>query len=422
MELEKEYALIGATVIDGNGGPPASDTTVVVKNGVIEEVGDRESIKLKEGIQKVDISGYYLMPGLIDVHVHFTGLRRGDFASIEWLFESNLTQAMRTTVEAEKVLDAGFTTVRSCGSRYDISLRQLIQEGTIIGPRLITAGLCIASRGGHGDIRGDKYEMPEGLTNMTDPMGVYCNGADEIRKFVRILCNQNVDLIKVIASGGGEGPTDRLDDVAFSREELQVLVDEAHMHHKRVAAHSECIETTRMVVELGVNTIEHGGCPRGKIGLDEDVCEAMVEKDIILVPTLAINYCGGPWDTAKTTAAGAIIDEILNGFMLAIKRGVKIAAGSDAFADNITPYGKHNIGEIKLLVDILGFTPLEAITSATKIGAEACGIGDKIGTIEKGKLADLLVFKNDPTSNIDVLLKKEDIKYIIKDGSLAIEH
>ncbi|GAH58537.1 unnamed protein product, partial [marine sediment metagenome] len=242
------------------------------------------------------------------------------------------------------------------------------------------------------------------------------------RKFVRILCNQNVDLIKVIASGGGEGPTDRLDDVAFSREELQVLVDEAHMHHKRVAAHSECIETTRMVVELGVNTIEHGGCPRGKIGLDEDVCETMVEKDIILVPTLAINYCGGPWDTAKTTAAGAIIDEILNGFMLAIKRGVKIAAGSDAFADNITPYGKHNIGEIKLLVDILGFTPLEAITSATKIGAEACGIGDKIGTIEKGKLADLLVFKNDPTSNIDVLLKKEDIKYIIKDGSLAIEH
>lgn len=169
-----------------------------------------------------------------------------------------------------------------------------------------------------------------------------------------------------------------------------------------------------MAVELGVTTIEHGDCAGGMC-LDDEVCKAMVEKDIILVPTLLVSFVG-PW------AVQEIPKHIIASHKLAIERGVKIALGSDAFADNFTPYGKHNIGEIKLLVDILGMTPLEAITSATKIGAEACGISDKVGTIENGKLADLLVVRGDPSSNIDILLHKENVKYIIKGGDLVIEH
>lgn len=414
MEFEKEYALIGATLIDGNGGSPEGDTTVVVKNGVIEEVGDWRSVKLENDIQKIDLSGYYLMPGLIDVHIHFCGIKRGEYESPDWYFESNLTQAMRTTAEARKVLDAGFTTVRSCGSRYDISLRQVIQEGEIIGPRVLASGPCICSLG-DDDIRRDIYDVPYDLANERDPANIHIGaGVAEIRKTVRMLCNQNVDLIKVKLTGSGSGPGDRLDDLTFSREEVEALIDEACMHHKRVAAHSECIERTRMAVELGVSTIEHGDCVEG-ICLDDEICKTMIEKGIILVPTLSASFIG-PW------AAQEIPNHIVASHKLAIRNGVKIALGADAFADNFTPYGNYNIGEIKLLVDVLGMTPLQAITAATKIGAEACGISDKVGTIEKGKLADLLVVKEDPTSNIDVFLGKENVKYIIKEGDLVIEH
>jgi len=413
-ELGKEYALIGATLIDGNGGAPVRDTTVVVRNGVIEEAGAKRSITIKVGIQQVDLSGYYLMPGLIDVHFHFSGIKRGEYMSPDWYFESKLTQAMRTIIEARKVLDVGFTTVRSCGSRYDISLRQVIQEGEIIGPRVVASGLCICSLG-DDDIRRDIYDVPYDLSNERDPANIHiAGGVAEMRKTVRMLCNQNVDLIKVKLTGSGSGPGDRLNDLTFSREEVEALIDEARMHNKRVAAHSECIERTRMAVELGVSTIEHGDCVEGMC-LDDGICKTMIEKDIILVPTLSASFIG-PW------AVQEISEHIIASHKLAIKRGVKIALGSDAFADNFTPYGKYNIGEIKLLVDILGMTPLEAITSATKIGAEACGIGDKVGTIEKGKLADLLVVRGDLTSNIDILLDKENVKYIIKGGNLVIEH
>jgi len=141
----------------------------------------------------------------------------------------------------------------------------------------------------------------------------------------------------------------------------------------------------------------------------------MAEKNIFLTPTLSIYFL-------EMKAGEKLPQYLINGWKRAIKSGVKILLGTDAWADPITPYGKYNVGEIKLLVDILGMTPLEAITSATKFGAEACGIGDKVGTIEKGKLADLLVVKKDPSRNVDILLDKENIKYVVKEGCLAVEH
>jgi len=141
----------------------------------------------------------------------------------------------------------------------------------------------------------------------------------------------------------------------------------------------------------------------------------MADKNIFLTPTLSINFVG-------SSAVKELPKYLIDNYKRAIKNGVKILLGSDAHADPITPYGKYNIGEIKFLVDLLGMTPLQAITSATKLGAEACGIGNKVGTIEKGKLADLLVVKENPSVDIDVLVRKENVKYIIKEGNLAVEH
>jgi imidazolonepropionase-like amidohydrolase len=141
----------------------------------------------------------------------------------------------------------------------------------------------------------------------------------------------------------------------------------------------------------------------------------MVEKNIFLTPTLAIFY----FDLEED-------EDILPSWVKSLKRakkhGVKMLLGTDTWADSVTPYGKFNISELKLLVDVLEMTPLEAITAATKHGAEACGIGDKIGTVEKGKLADLLVVKRDPVSDIEVLLDKDNVRYVIKDGKFVVNH
>jgi imidazolonepropionase-like amidohydrolase len=413
MKLEEEYALIGGTLIDGNGGIPVKDVTIVVRNGVIEEVGDRKSVRLEDRIQKVDISGFYLVPGLIDVHVHIIGVAHGPL--IDNIIEPNYLQAIRTVAEAGKLLDHGFTTVRSGGSRYDVYLKRAIEEGTIPGPRILACGLGLCRSRGHGDsVRRDIYEIPEKWADQSRPKAQTVDGVEEIRKAIRKLVAQNVDHIKFWATGGGAWEKERCTDIHFSMEEMKAIMDESHMLGLKVMCHAENLQSVKALVELGVNSIEHGDNEDGD-ELDEETCKKMAEKNIFLTPTLSINFI-------ETNADTKLPQYLINGWKRAIKNGVKILLGTDAWADSITPYGKYNIGEIKLLVDILGMTPLQAITSATKFGAEACSIGDKVGTIEKGKLADLLVVKKDPSKNVDILLNKENIKYVVKDGNLAAEH
>ena len=150
MEPIRTYALTGATVIDGHGGAPLNDTTVLVHNGVIKAVGRRESIIVEDNISDFDVGGHFILPGLIDAHVHIVGV--GSPELLDNIIESNYLQAMRTVVEAGKLLEYGFTTIRSAGSRYDIFLKRAIEEGTVIGPRILTCGLRSAVQGGMGII------------------------------------------------------------------------------------------------------------------------------------------------------------------------------------------------------------------------------------------------------------------------------
>ena len=413
MELGKEYALTGATVIDGNGGPPQKNTTVVVKNGVIEYVGGWQSANLTGNIQKVDTSEYHLMPGLIDCQVHFTGDSGDD--NLGWLAESTLLKAIRSVDEARRVLDVGFTTVKSCGSRYDIYLKRAIEEGMIIGPRILACGLQLhRTWGSEDDIRRDIFDIPEDWAQQNANCAQPCDGVEEIRKAIRKLLGQNVDHIVFCATGGDTSEKDRLGDMHYSMAEMKTIVEEAHMVGLGVMCYARNLQAIKDAIELGVQTIKYGDTPEGE-ELDEETCKKMAEKNIYLNPTLSV-YFVDAW------AVEEIPKHILNGWKRAMKNGVKMLLGSDPYSEKVTPFGKTNIGEIKYLVDLLEMTPLEAITSGTKYGAEDCGIADKVGTIEKGKLADLLVVKGDPSSNVDVLLDKENIKYIIKEGNLVIEH
>ncbi|RLB98855.1 MAG: hypothetical protein DRH90_21325 [Deltaproteobacteria bacterium] len=413
VESVQTYALIGATVIDGHGGAPLNDAVILVDNGAIKEVGGRESIKVGDDITKFDVEDHFILPGLIDAHVHMVGV--GSPKLLDNIVESNYLQAMRTVVEAGKLLEYGFTTIRSAGSRYDIFLKRAIEEGTVIGPRILTCGLALCRSRGHGDyIRRDIYEIPEDFLKDNLPKALLVDGVDEVRKAVRQIIGQNVDHIKVWATGGGASEKERATDMHFTRDELEVIVEEARMVGLPVMCHAESVESVKLAVELGVRSIEHADDDNG-FELDDETCRKMVEKNIFLTPTLAIFY----FDLEEG-------EDILPSWVRSLKRarkhGVKMLLGTDTWADSVTPYGKFNISEIKLLVDVLDMKPIEAITAATKHGAEACGIDDKVGTIEKGKLADLLVVKKDPVADIEVLLDKDNVRYVIKGGRFVVNH
>lgn len=410
MEPVRTYALTGATVIDGHGGAPLNDAVILVDNGTIKEVGRQESINVEDNIMKIDVGGHFILPGLVDVHVHLVGV--GSPELLDNIVESNYLQAMRTVVEAGKLLEYGFTTIRSAGSRYDIFLKRAIEEGTVIGPRILTCGLALCRSRGHGDsIRRDIYEFPENFVKDNLPKAMLVDGVDEVRKAVRQIIGQNVDHIKFWATGGGAWEKERATDMHFTRAEMEVIVEEARMVGLPVMCHAESVESIKIAVDLGVRSIEHADDANG-FELDDETCRKMVEKNIFLTPTLAIFYFDG----------ADILPSWVRSLKRARKHGVKILLGTDTWADSATPYGKFNISEIKLLVDVLDMKPLEAITAATKHGAEACGIGDKVGTVEIGKLADLLVVKKDPVSDIEVLLDKDNVRYVIKDGRFVVNH
>jgi len=413
VESVKTYALIGATVIDGHGGVPLNDAAILVDHGAIKEVGSRESIKLGDDITKIDVKGHFILPGLIDAHVHMVGV--GSPKLLDNIVESNYLQAMRTVVEAGKLLEYGFTTIRSAGSRYDIFLKRAIEEGTVIGPRILTCGLALCRSRGHGDyIRRDIYEIPEDFLKDNLPKAMLVDGVDEVRKAVRQIIGQNVDHIKVWATGGGAWEKERATDMHFTRDEMEVIVEEARMVGLPVMCHAESVESVKIAVDLGVRSIEHAD-DDNEFELDDETCRKMVEKNIFLTPTLAIFY----FDLEE---GEDILPSWIRSLKRARKHGVKILLGTDTWADSVTPYGKFNISEIKLLVDVLDMKPIEAITAATKHGAEACGIGDTVGTIEKEKLADLLVVKKDPVSDIEVLLDKDNVRYVIKEGRFVVNH
>jgi len=413
VESIQSYALVGATVIDGHGGVPLNDAVVFIDNGAIKEVGSRESINIGDEFTKIDVKGHFILPGLIDAHVHMVGV--GSPKLLDNIVESNYLQAMRTVVEAGKLLEYGFTAIRSAGSMYDIFLKRAIEEGTVVGPRILTCGLALCRSRGHGDyIRRDIYEIPEDFLKDNLPKAVLVDGVEEVRKAVRQIIGQNVDHIKVWATGGGASEKERATDMHFTRDELEVIMEEAGMVGLPVMCHAESVESVKMAVDLGVRSIEHADDDNG-FELDDETCRKMVEKNIFLTPTLAIFY----FDLEE---GEDILPSWIRSLKRARKHGVKILLGTDTWADSATPYGKFNISEIKLLVDVLDMTPLEAITAATKHGAEACGIGDTLGTIEKGKLADLLVVKKDPVADIEVLLNKENVRYVIKDGRFVVNH
>ena len=401
----KTTVLKAARLFDGESGKITTPGVVVVTDGKITAVGSSASVP--PGAEVVDLGDATLMPGFIDAHTHLTASDNYDFRKvfIDGLQKPIAELAIDTTVNARKTLLAGFTTVRDVGSDHqlDVGLRNAIRSGSAIGPRMLVSVHAIGATGGHCDEGGFR----QGLFPETTPERGVINGPDQAREAVRIAHKYGADVIKTCATGGVLSLTDAVDTPQLTQEELNALVDEAHALHLKTAAHAHGAEGAKRAIRAGIDSIEHGTF------LDEEALDMMKARGTYLVPTLmalvgAQERLAGPGlpPVMKEKAEQAMAAHH-DTMKRAISKGVKIAFGTDAA---VYPHGR-NAGEFNELVKV-GMKPEDALRT-TGAAADLLGWGERIGTLETGKIADVVAVPGNPLENVRVT---EQVVFVMKEG------
>ena len=407
-------ALKAARLFDGKSKTLITNGVVIVQGTSIVDAGS--NLPIPGGAQVIDLGDATLSPGFMDAHTHLTLDFTGNFNERRLkMLEANISElAFMTIPNARATIDAGFTTVRDLGSRFpgshdfvDVSMRNAIAKGIFVGPRMLVATYGIGATGGHFDdtagfrnlLFGHEPDYAEGIAD----------GPDAIRKAVRFEVKNGADVIKAAVSGGVLSLTDEVDTPQFTPAEMAALVDETHRLRKKVAVHCHGDQAAKEAIEAGVDSIEHGSF------LKPETLQLMKSKGTYLVPTLmASEWIMSKIDAyppalqAKARAATAARSEM---FRNAVRLGVKIGFGTDAA---VYPHGQ-NAKEFKLMVD-LSLPPIEALRAATSSDADLLGVAQKLGTLEKGKLADIVAIPGDPTSDITAT---ERVSFVMKEGKIV---
>jgi imidazolonepropionase-like amidohydrolase len=393
------------TLIDGTSNDAQPQMTIVIEGNKITAV-EKGYTKPGKGDRLVDLTKKTVMPGLIDMHVHLEGETNKDQA-LQRFTLNDADVAFKSTVHAKKTLMAGFTTVRDLGgSGVNISLRNAINQGLVIGPRIFTAGKSIATTGGHAD---PTNSYRKDLMGDPGPKEGVVNSVEEARQAVRQRYKEGSDMIKVTATGGvlslakdGSGPQ-------FTDEELKAIVETAKDYGMHTAAHAHGAEGMKRAVIAGITTIEHG------TKMTEEVMDLMVQKGTFYVPTISAGKfvaeqakVPGYYHPLVTPKALEIGPQIQETFGKAYKRGVKIAFGTDAGVF----YHGDNGKEFTYMVEA-GMPPMDAIKSATVTNAGILGMSDKIGAIAPGLLADIVATDENPLRNIKTM---ETVSFVMKEG------
>ena len=392
-------------LIDGKNRGMQSKMTVVIEGNMIVAVEKGFTIA-NTGDEVIDLSNKTVLPGLIDLHVHIESETNKDQALQRFtLNEADI--AFRSAQYAQRTLMAGFTTVRDLGGTgVNIALRNAINLGITVGPRIFTAGKSIASTGGHAD---PTNGYRKDLMGDPGPKEGVINSPEEARQAVRQRYKDGADLIKITATGGvlsiakdGSGPQ-------FNEAELKAVIETAKDYGMQVAAHAHGAEGMKRAVNAGVTTIEHG------TKMSEEVMELMKQKGTFYVPTITAGKfvaeqakIEGYYHAAVVPKALEIGPLIQETFRKAYKRGVKIAFGTDA---GVFPHGE-NAKEFGYMVEA-GMPAMEAILSATIVNAGILGMSNKLGTLEAGKMADVIATDGNPLEDIHHL---EDISFVMKAG------
>ena len=403
-------ALVGANLIDGTGGPVLNDATVLIDGERIVEVGPRLAVTLPPRTEEVDISGMALMPGMIDCHDHL-GSKDYGLAS-RMGYDSPLSlQHLRTAKVLEQTLEAGYTCVRD-GGGLDVGFKQAVELGLYPGPRLVVSVAIISPTGGLAD-----KVTPSGQCYPHDdpmiPSGV-ADGDDPVRAKVREMCRVGADVIKFATTGGassrpGHGPL----DIAFGPAEVRALIEESKALGRRTMCHAVGGPGLRMCIEAGANSVEHGSY----LAEDPDLSKMMADKGIFLVPTFEIYEYHATLSAPHMQARSrALMDIHKDSLHQALAAGVKVVAGTDAGG---YVHGD-NAREVQIMVE-KGMSTMQAIQACTGWAAECVGLDKDIGTVTKGKYADLLVIDGDPLRDIEALRRPESIKLVMKGGVAAVD-
>jgi imidazolonepropionase-like amidohydrolase len=405
----KTYVLKAARLFDGKSNALTTPGVVVVTDGKIVAAGT--SATPPAGAEVIDLGDATLLPGFIDAHTHLTMAYSEDYKQnrLDELQKTIAERALDASVNARVTLMAGITTVRDVGSAdyLDVGLRNAIRNGKVPGPRMLVTVHALGATGGHCDF---SQGFREGIFgHESGPLEGVINGADEARYAVRLDHKYGADIIKVCATGGVLSPTDDVDTPQLTQEELNAIVDEAHALRRKTAAHAHGAEGAKRAIRAGIDSIEHGTF------LDDEALDMMKQRGTFLVPTLmAVQGIQEQIDKgvyippAILAKAKTAIASIHQTFQRALAKGVKIGLGTDAA---VYPHGR-NVEEFHQMAD-LGMKPIDALKAGTSMDAELLGLADKIGTLEAGKIADVVAVPGDPVQNIR---QTEHVFFVMKEG------
>ncbi|MCF8609531.1 amidohydrolase family protein [Gordonia sp. HY285] len=394
-------------LIDGTGSDPVHDAEIVIDDGKITYAGpaaNAPEVAESADAVRIDVGGNTVTPGFFDCHVHLSlPGTAGSPIMAAMVPESyrffELIGRLKTTI------GAGVTTVRDLMG-VDVGVRDAVKHGLVEGPRLLVADKMFSQTGGHAD-----FHIPSGLDGTGLIGGVIVDSVDEARKEARALLREGVDVLKVASSGGVTSPSDDPDWLGARTEIVAALVEEAHNYGgRKVAAHAIGHAGIRAAVQGGVQSVEHG------YALDDELRTEMVERGQFLVPTLIETLkpdTATPQAVAKSTKWHALAHESIRA---SVEAGIKVAVGTDA---GLVPDHGDTLAELGCLVKFGGMTPMQAIVAGTKTSAELCDVADTLGTLEAGKLADLVVVKGDPLTDIDSLADHDNILLVLKEGATA---
>ena len=390
-------ALVGGTVVAIDGGAPIEDATVLIDGQRITRVGPAGSVAVPAGARVISMHGRWLIPGLMNLHVHL-GLKLPGAAGDSLLNETDAQEVLRMAGNARLSLLAGVTTLRLVGEDHgtDFALRSAIDSGEVVGPRLKTAGEVIVPTGGHGSLEAD--------------------GPYALAHVVREQIKNGADWIKIAISGGISDTHGSVSAAPMTDEEMSTLIEVAHRNGIKVTAHNGSNEAARQALRFGIDGFEHG------YHLDVGILKDMKAKGVWLVPTIVVTQPGAlefyrkigspPWYLERVRITGADHWAMLQN---AIRLGVNIALGTDQFPFEPNDGTTATVAEAELYVKA-GMTPLQALQSATTRAARMLGMEDDVGRIAAGKFADIDAVDADPVTDIHAL---RSIDFVMKGGAVV---
>jgi imidazolonepropionase-like amidohydrolase len=408
ISLEGATVIHAGTLLDGTGSKPSKEMSIVIENKLISRV-ETGYIEPQPDDVYLDLTGYFVLPGLIDMHVHLSS----EYSSKSYEESISLSPpdyAIQAVANAQKTLLAGFTTVRNLGDtgNVTVSLRNAINKEIVPGPRIFSSGKTISSSGGHGD---PTNSLRENLSSDPGPARGVINSPSDSFKAVRYRYKENADLIKITATGGVLSNAKNGQNPQMTIEEISAVVLAARDYGFKVAAHAHGAEGIKRAVMAGVDSIEHGTL------MDAEGMQMMREKGTYYVPTLL----AGAWVAEKAEIEGffpelvrpkalEIGPQLKTTFSKAYQAGVKIAFGTDT---GVSSHGR-NAEEFSEMVDA-GMPELQAILSATKEASILLNEEKNLGSISPGKYADIIAVSESPLENIAIL---ETVDFVMKDGNI----